>query len=773
MMEEKVKKEVKKPSRIVIIGNGFDVSVGLKSRYDHFVEYIRNKHDFLDDVSLYEYNQLFLKKYEDFNLNWSDFESLYEETVRKVNSRTKYEDLQDSFEITGINKAIRQLEHDFSEYIIEEYDRWIQKNTLKQANEEVKKFSKKINPFFQRLLRDEETSFINFNYTNTLEDISTSIFYDDQDADTLKKSSLEIRKVKNRIFHIHGNIEDNNILFGGGFTDREDIKNIHYSKSLLNDKLFRIKEDEQLSKIRETILQEIDEKKEQGFDLYILGHSLQGSDFPFLKKILKKANRIFIFYYQTDYTSKMEELLRGVGSSVVEKITLVPFPEIFFEEPLLIENYNEYKSIETFLNNKFPKEEILADLSLTAQHFIFRNICELTITNENVDIVFRLLENLIDNKVKLEIKCLFFDNTLSKVNDVDIEEDGETLADKILSKKSILTEVLSKVEKIALINMSIDSKGLKNILSNGQNIEFFSLNHCSLVDDGNNEVNMSLCENLQRLEIKDCTFESRWDNQSESTFVFTCSRYGKKLEKLFLYQNTQIVVDNNLLEYSKGLTQLYLVLSDTDTHTIQAHLDNLKILQLDCSKTSFPSISVGNKIEEITITGYPNEALAFSSIMKSSDKEIGFKKLRLFQLISPDIINRCEELAIDVLVDYFSEELLLIVDEERMSIDKYYKNRKYNINEFLGKTKDVSEKIVLSFGTNRISRNNSLLKDFEDWYQDLHKLLGAEKDTEELIISTLKEKLRVSDDNNIIEKVTTKKETSEHRNVLGSVKNYV
>lgn len=74
-------------------------------------------------------------------------------------------------------------------------------------------------------------------------------------------------------------------------------------------------------------------------------------------------------------------------------------------------------------------------MSLTAQHFIFRNICELTITNENVDIVFRLLENLIDNKVKLEIKCLFFDNTLSKVNDVDIEEDGETLADKILSKK--------------------------------------------------------------------------------------------------------------------------------------------------------------------------------------------------------------------------------------------------------------------------------------------------------------------------------------------------
>lgn len=119
-------------------------------------------------------------------------------------------------------------------------------------------------------------------------------------------------------------------------------------------------------------------------------------------------------------------------------------------------------------------------------------------------------------------------------------------------------------------------------------------------------------------------------------------------------------------------------------------------------------------------------------------------------------------MAIDVLVDYFSEELLLIVDEERMSIDKYYKNRKYNINEFLGKTKDVSEKIVLSFGTNRISRNNSLLKDFEDWYQDLHKLLGAEKDTEELIISTLKEKLRVSDDNNIIEKVTTKKK---HRNI--------
>lgn len=87
-----------------------------------------------------------------------------------------------------------------------------------------------------------------------------------------------------------------------------------------------------------------------------MGHSLQGSDFQFLSKILEDADRIFIFYYETDYTTKMEELIRRLGSSIIEKVKLVPFIEILFEDELLINNFGMYQSIAPFLINKFPEE---------------------------------------------------------------------------------------------------------------------------------------------------------------------------------------------------------------------------------------------------------------------------------------------------------------------------------------------------------------------------------------------------------------------------------
>ena len=98
--------DVEGRNKVVVVGNGFDISVGLKSSYKDFIEYIKERHHFSEDLELYEYNRLFLRKYEDFKLNWSDFESLYEETVRSVNNRVQHEDLQDSFEITVINDSI-------------------------------------------------------------------------------------------------------------------------------------------------------------------------------------------------------------------------------------------------------------------------------------------------------------------------------------------------------------------------------------------------------------------------------------------------------------------------------------------------------------------------------------------------------------------------------------------------------------------------------------------------------------------------------------------
>ncbi|MDQ6111540.1 AbiH family protein, partial [Enterococcus gallinarum] len=225
-------------NKIIVVGNGFDISVGIKSSYEQFIDYIKDRHHFIEDLELYEYNRLFLRKYQDFKLNWSDFESLYEETVRNVNKRVlQHEELQDSLEINTINAAIKKLEKDFYDYISDEYHRWLQQNTVDNSVQ-FKKFSKKINPVIKQLLSDEHAFFINFNYTETLEDIVEDILFekvqkDSNIIDNLKSQIAykRIREAKNRIAHIHGSIEEENILFGGGFADREDTVDIHYSKS--------------------------------------------------------------------------------------------------------------------------------------------------------------------------------------------------------------------------------------------------------------------------------------------------------------------------------------------------------------------------------------------------------------------------------------------------------------------------------------------------------------------------------------------------------------
>lgn len=714
-----------KEHKIVVVGNGLDISLGLKTSYQHFIDYIKDQHHFSEDLELYEYNRLFLRKYEDFNLNWSDFESLYEETVRKVNNRAQHEDLQDSFEITGINDAITALEKDFYDYVSDEYQKWLQQNTVPQYGSEFKKFSKKVNPFIQKLMKDEDAFFINFNYTDTLEDLCEDILYDGS-GDQIQQSTKRIRQAKERIAHIHGSIEDENILFGGGFADREDTRSIHYSKSLLNDKLFRIKENDKLNTTRKNIMDELETKKEH-FDLYIIGHSLQGSDFPFLSKMLLDAKRVFIFYYEADYTTKMEELIRELGSSIVEKIVLVPFLEILLENQLVIDSYDAYETIEPFLNNKFPKEKTLENLSLTAQHFIFKHIKELTITSKNVEIVLNLIEKLQENRIPIRIKKVSFSGTLK-----------EEYLNRIKNSKAFM-DLLPSIEKAYFKNTGIDVEFLANLFQNADNMTYVSLDHCTLLNNGLTELDISVCESLVRLEIIDSTFNP--ENKNEN-FIFSSAKLVNNVEKLVIEKNTNILIENSILENAKKLLEVSIVFSDTDTYNIEAHLENVEILRIDCSTTDFPAITVGNHIKEMTITGYPDDRLKFSSLMKSDESSLGFPQFQLLQLNSPDNIRSFGELEIDVLLDVFSTNIKLIIDEESISIMEYYKKYKsVAVDSFLITTKEIMEKTFTSILKPEETLSQEIVTDFEEWYDELSTKLNHTQEDKEPILTLIREQL--------------------------------
>lgn len=757
--------DVEGRNKVVVVGNGFDISVGLKSSYKDFIEYIKERHHFSEDLELYEYNRLFLRKYEDFKLNWSDFESLYEETVRSVNNRVQHEDLQDSFEITVINDSIKKLERDFHDYISDEYQKWLKKNILPQYGSSAKKFSKNINPVIKDLLSDSDAFFINFNYTNTLEDLSEDIIFekvmsDDEITDESErraKANREIKKIQNRIAHIHGSIEDDNILFGGGFADREDTKNIHYSKSLLNDKLFRIKENDKLSSTRKVIMDELDKKRceelifedsaqydsngvieknsnykrENKFDLYIMGHSLQGSDFQFLSKILEDADRIFIFYYETDYTTKMEELIRRLGSSIIEKVKLVPFIEILFEDKLLINNFGMYQTIAPFLINKFPEEKILDDLSLTSNHFIFKHITDLEITNENVDIVLKLISSLNKKRIKTPIKKISF---LGEMEEHEIES---------LCKSNALIEMFESVEKVSFEDTGISIDFLLTLIKQGNDLKQLIMNHCVFLNNNESEIDLSVCESLVRFEIKDCTFNPE---RAVQKLLFNSVKSINSLEKIIIEKNANIVIDSSVFGSAKNLLELSIVMSDTDDYENEVHLSNLELLYIDCSASNFPNITVGNEIKEITIVGYQEEFLSLSSLLKDNESLFGFPKFETLQLNSPDNITTFKNIDVDVPLDIFSKDIKLIIDEVSIYIDDYYKQYKFKTEESPSKsnTKEIIEETILNIINPNKKKNQRIFSEFKKWYAEISGSSDDSVDNE--FLDTVKNHLLDADD---------------------------
>lgn len=729
-------------NKIIVVGNGFDISVGIKSSYEQFIDYIKDRHHFIEDLELYEYNRLFLRKYQDFKLNWSDFESLYEETVRNVNKRVlQHEELQDSLEINTINAAIKKLEKDFYDYISDEYHRWLQQNTVDNSVQ-FKKFSKKINPVIKQLLSDEHAFFINFNYTETLEDIVEDILFekvqkDSNIIDNLKSQIAykRIREAKNRIAHIHGSIEEENILFGGGFADREDTVDIHYSKSLLNDKLFRIKENDKLNTTRKIIMDELNKfdgtnEKIKEFDLYIMGHSLQGSDFPFLSRILNNAKRVFIFYYENDYVAKLEELIKRLGSSIIEKVVLVPFVEVMYEKKdLLIYDYKEYEAIAPFLQNKFPNESILASLSLTTWHFIFRHISELVITPENIEIVLELVNKLHENNVSISILRIFFSDK--------IEED---VFEKIRDSKSFM-KILETVERVSFEKTGVEIKFLETLLEKANRLSYLRLNHCVLLGDSDQKIDVSICESLSRLELKECVYNIQG---VEKPVVFNSDKSEHSIEKLVIDTNTNIIFENSLFENSRKMLELSIRFSDSDINSVEGHLENLEILYIDCSATIFPNLTVGNSIKEVTIVGYPEDKFVLSTLLKNTGESFGFPNFRILQLNSADNITNFEQIDIDVVLDVFSKNINIILDDQRISIDQYYKIRPFQLNKtsdkFLIKGIDILKKTISRIVQQEVNDSMDVYEEFKMWYQEISEYTG-ELEEDSAFLGILEQKL--------------------------------
>ncbi|NQM12850.1 hypothetical protein HO422_01590 [Streptococcus suis] len=285
--------------KYVIVGNGFDLNLGIKSSYGDFVEYIKLRKRFNDDAKLSEYNQLF-QKIESFGIiNWSDFESELEKRTFELqtwNSSTS-DPINAYLQMSDLNIAITQLEQEFYTYLSEQLIEWQGKYPEPYVTLEYKKIF-------------DGSVVINFNYTDS-------------------PKILGLADV-NYYYNVHGSLKNKNIIFGGGFVGHEKSRTVWIPGSFKNDKLVRVKQNANIAGERAKLIDNISHSKK--FDLYILGHSLVGTDLLFLEKLLVGARRIYLYYHQEDYLFKLEELIKKYDRDMIEKIILVPFTKVISDK---------------------------------------------------------------------------------------------------------------------------------------------------------------------------------------------------------------------------------------------------------------------------------------------------------------------------------------------------------------------------------------------------------------------------------------------------------
>lgn len=280
-------KEIMK--KLYIIGNGFDIHHGLKTRYSDYKAYLQQKdrqqvEDFDDFLECYDINKKNIQ-------NWSDLE-VY---TRHIYCVDLYQILDKSIDCSESDMDRASYWHDI-QYNSEEYSKWITGIRL-NVNEWIRQIEYTNVTKDSNLPIDTNAIYINFNYTETLQSV-----YGVPDSN---------------IFHIHGKVS-NEIVFGNNcFPDdmirssiiRTDNKNedddwrISQAIDILNSRLedakcYYKKSDEIMLKHR-SFFENIDECQE----LIIMGLSFGSEDLCYIHKIIEKGfniQKITIFYRTKD-----------------------------------------------------------------------------------------------------------------------------------------------------------------------------------------------------------------------------------------------------------------------------------------------------------------------------------------------------------------------------------------------------------------------------------------------------------------------------------------
>jgi Bacteriophage abortive infection AbiH len=353
-------------NKLILIGNGFDLAHGLKTRYIDFILWYLNDvlqnlvkigkySDILLDLkftfginarfnvqltSTEQFNQLLTTNKNDFeydikssllkvllsrtsDLNWVDIESeYYQYLINLYKQLEKYKFNNLDF----IEKQVILLNEDFNfiKAKLQEYLNSIESSNIELIPDIVTHFN---NHFATVPNSQSFLMFLNFNYTSTINNYLE-----------------EIKHQQYNVNFIHGKLNDENNKMIFGYGDEIDsyyqkIENVNRNTFLENFKSFGY--------LLTTNYQDFSNFLENNqFELFIFGHSCGLSDRTMLNKIVmhKNCRNIKIFYFEkstkkNDYLEKTYELsrhfspekkgrMREIIESYTESKPLVKYSEL-------------------------------------------------------------------------------------------------------------------------------------------------------------------------------------------------------------------------------------------------------------------------------------------------------------------------------------------------------------------------------------------------------------------------------------------------------------
>lgn len=229
---------------IAIIGNGFDLNLGLKTGYNDFIssdefKNLLNDNNYLADHLLKVHNLQ----------NWVDIENQLTFYSKNAGTTEAINSYQDNFK--AISNALKD---------------YLKKIKLDDLNTNSHSYK------LLQLLKDKDFLIYDFNYTKSAETILMNLRLSDEE-------------IKKRLIKVHGSLEEDDIIFG--IEDSATIRNNHvFLRKAYNPSFKGVNMNERLKRLHE---------------LHIFGHSLGQTDHMYFKKYFESftnpgthANPIYI-----------------------------------------------------------------------------------------------------------------------------------------------------------------------------------------------------------------------------------------------------------------------------------------------------------------------------------------------------------------------------------------------------------------------------------------------------------------------------------------------